>query len=141
MSYARPLKVMVSKGRGPLEDPGKHHLHKKTQYQIDEHYDDNHSYSDNDEVSRHLHLLPSLLKRSFAPTNAQNSAKAGAQRQLGPRQSFCALVPRSDRPGTPSCWTGAMQASQNMPKRESGYEARYHDASDRTRGGERRWIS
>jgi hypothetical protein len=34
--------------------PAKHLLH-KPQYQIDEHYDDNHSYSDNDEVSsRHL---------------------------------------------------------------------------------------
>ena len=32
-------------------------------------------------------------------------------------------------------------ASENLPKRESGYEARYHDARDRPKGGEGPWIS
>ena len=53
------------------------------QYQVDKHYDDNDSYSgysDNDGVSRHPYLLPSLLSAENAPTNTQDSAKAGAQR-------------------------------------------------------------
>jgi hypothetical protein len=53
------------------------------QYQVDKHYDDydNYSgYSDNDGVSRHPYLLPSLLSAENAPTNTQDSAKAGAQR-------------------------------------------------------------
>ncbi len=52
------------------------------QYQVDKHYDDydNYSgYSDTDGVSRHPYLL-SLLSAENAPTNTQNSAKAGAQR-------------------------------------------------------------
>jgi hypothetical protein len=52
-------------------------------YQVDKHYDDydNYSgYSDNDGVSRHPYLLPSLLSAENAPTNTQDSAKAGAQR-------------------------------------------------------------
>jgi hypothetical protein len=60
-TLARPLMCDGSKKAAALKGPrpDKHHLH-KPQYQIDEHYDDDHSYSDNDEVSRHLHLLPSL---------------------------------------------------------------------------------
>src|SRR5215217_556328 len=53
------------------------------QYQVDKHYDDydNYSgYSETDGVSRHPYLLPSLLSAENAPTNTQNSAKAGAQR-------------------------------------------------------------
>ena len=52
-------------------------------YQVDKHYDDydNYSgYSETDGVSRHLYLLPSLLSAENAPTNTQDSAKAGAQR-------------------------------------------------------------
>ena len=60
-------------------DPGKHLL-EKPQYQVDKHYDDNDSYSDNDGVSRHPYLLPSLLSAENPPTNTQDSAKAGAQR-------------------------------------------------------------
>jgi hypothetical protein len=48
--------------------------------EVDKHYDDNDSYSDNDGVSRHPYLLPSLLSAANAPTNTQDSAKAGAQR-------------------------------------------------------------
>ena len=54
-----------------------------SQDQVDKHYDDydNYSgYSDTDGVSRHPYLLPSLLSAENAPTNTQNSAKAGAQR-------------------------------------------------------------
>jgi hypothetical protein len=49
-------------------------------YQVDKHYDDydNYSgYSETDGVSRHPYLLPSLLSAENAPTNTQNSAKAG----------------------------------------------------------------
>ena len=52
-------------------------------YQVDKHYDDydNYSgYSETDGVSRHPYLLPSLLSAENAPTNTQDSAKAGAQR-------------------------------------------------------------
>ena len=51
-------------------------------YQEDKHYDDydNYSgYSETDGVSRHPYLLPSLLSAENAPTNTQDSAKAGAQ--------------------------------------------------------------
>jgi hypothetical protein len=63
------------------------HLLDKPQYQKEKHYDDNHSYSDNDEVSRHLHLPSLAPQRSFAPTNAQNSAKAEAPAKDTPARS------------------------------------------------------
>jgi hypothetical protein len=53
------------------------------QDQVDKHYDDYDNwsgYSDNDGVSRHPYLLPSLLSAENAPTNTQDSAQAGAQR-------------------------------------------------------------
>src|SRR5215217_8726391 len=54
-------------------------------YQVEKHYDDydNYSgYSETDGVSRHLYLLPSLLSAENAPTNGQNSAKAGIPRRI-----------------------------------------------------------
>src|SRR5215216_2458474 len=60
-------------------------------YQVDKHYDDydNYSgYSETDGVSRHLYLLPSLLSAENAPTNTQDSAKAGIPRRIpGPFQT------------------------------------------------------
>src|SRR5919205_822485 len=50
--------------KGPR--PGKHFLD-KPQYQIDQHYDDDHSYNDADGAPRHPHLLP-LLLASLRPT-------------------------------------------------------------------------
>jgi hypothetical protein len=76
------IRAIKKTGAPKVGSPGKHLLGKKPQYQIDEHYDDNHSYSDNDEVSsRHPHPFSSLLSCGAAPTNAQNSAKAGAPRR------------------------------------------------------------
>src|SRR5215217_167909 len=54
-------------------------------YQVEKHYDDydNYSgYSETDGVSRHLYLLPSLLSAENAPTNTQDSAKAGIPRPV-----------------------------------------------------------
>jgi hypothetical protein len=50
-----PTRVCVRRPR-----PGKHLL-EKPQYQIEQHYDDDHSYNDADGVPRHPHLLPSPL--------------------------------------------------------------------------------
>ena len=64
--------------------PGKHFLD-KPQYQIDQHYDDDHSYNDTDGVPGHPSpppLAPSLA--SYALTHAQNSAKAEIPEDPGP---------------------------------------------------------
>ncbi len=43
------------------EGPAGKRLLDNPQYQIDQHYDNDHSYNDADGVPRHPHLLPSLL--------------------------------------------------------------------------------
>jgi hypothetical protein len=48
------------KAGAPSRTPASKHLLDNPQYQIDQHYDDDHSYYDTDGVPRHLHLLPSL---------------------------------------------------------------------------------